>query len=510
MNHRLKLASVALAVIAILLWLLLPHNKARLAAERTRRSLREQGFKIDLSQFDLSMPSGLGTNNEMLMDAADASRNIVALRGLDLMRPISSNTAMVTWSQDNPVAEIDDYFWAGLGKTLRERAYVLDPACQALISAPFRFGITMATNADIAPDAARARFLGSALAARTLVELHERHHAEAWTNLLALTRLVTAWETEPTEISHLIRFRWVLTAERAAWEALQSRDWTEDELADLQREWESPNFFTGLPETAALARASTIEFCSYQRKQPPPPGPTLREFISELVNSPNRAWADATSGWRNARYRNYQSYEDESAWLLYYRDCEVDYRRALTANSWLELRDLPSATNSHPAQANTLTGRDALRIGPVGGPFQRQGRTLLARAAEAEARRRVTETAIAIERFRLANHSYPDSLSKLEPRFLKACPKDFMDGQILRYRRTDDDRFLLYSVGADGFDDHGVLQVETRPYPAFARMDGPDLVWPLPASAAEVQAFARALESQRPERRSPTTSRPRR
>jgi hypothetical protein len=495
-------ARVVVAVLtlsAITVWLLLPSNKARRAAERTRQSLRNEGFKVDLADFDLSTPAGLGSNNGWLMLAADASRNMFSLR---LMRPVSSNSAMVTWSQENPAEGlVDNYFWPELRRTVAERSATLDHACEAVISAPFRFKTVLATNGELAPDVVRARLLASAMAARTILELHDQHHALAWTNLLALTRLVTAWQAEPMEISHSIRFRWVLTAQRVTWEALQSRDWTDDELASLQREWESANFFNGLPETAALARAGTVEYCAFQRRQTPPPGPTLREFVSDLVNSPHRAWSEATSGWRNARYRNCESYEDEMAWLRYFRDCELDYRRALSAKSWLELQALPSATNSHPAGAsNFVLGIEAARVGPGGAGFQRQGTTLLARAAEAEARRRLIVTATALEPFHLANHCYPDSLARLVPNFLKTPPKDYVDGQPLRYRRTNDDRFLLYSIGLDGIDDNGQLLASGNSSTVgggFGRFEGPDLVWPIAASSADVRAYAQAAQNKR-------------
>jgi hypothetical protein len=502
-NQRAKIVVVVLVLTGVTVWLLFPNNKARRAAERTRYTLRQQGFKVDLSEFDLSAPAGIGANNDLLMLAGDASRIMFSVRRVDFMRPVNSNSAMVTWNQENRDTDLtNDYFWSDLRNSLAERGALLDRASEAVLSGPFRFRTLLASNRDIAPDVFRARLLGSAIAARTILELHDQHHSAAWTNLLALTRLATAWDTEPMEISHFIRFRWVTLAQRVTWEALQAKDWTDSELAALQREWESPNFFVGLPETAALARASTIALCDYQRRNPPP-GPTLREFISALINSPHRAWDATTSGWRNARYRNYESYEDETAWLLYFRDCELDYRRALSANSWSELRALSSASNSRPAQAsNSVLGAEALRnIGPGAyGGYQRQGLTLLARAAEAEARRRLLVTAIAIERFRLANHSYPDSLSNLVPDFLESPAKDFMDGELLRYRRTDDDRFLLYSVGTDGRDDHGQLLTQGSPSPigaSFGRPEGPDIVWPLPATPAEVQAFAQAAESRR-------------
>ena len=495
-----RVVIVVAVLTAVSVWLLQPNNKAQRAAERTRESLRKEGFKLDLADFDISTPSGLAANNELLMLAADASRNMFTFRRLDLMRPVGSNSAMVTWSQENPTEGlIDKYFWPELRKIVGERSAILDRACEAVISGPFQFRTTLATNGELAPDVVRARLLGSAMAARTILELHEQSHSAAWTNLFALTRLVTAWQTEPMDVSHSIRFRWVLTAQRVTWEALQAKDWTDDELAMLQHEWESPNFFNGLPETAALARASTIEYCSFQRSQPPPPGPTLREYVSDLFNSPHRTWSDAISGWRNARYRNHESYDDERAWLLFFRECELDFRRALSAHSWLELRDLQSATNSRPEGAsNFVLGTESSRGGPGSAGFQRQGPTLLARAAEAEARRRLLVTAIAIERFHLAHGCYPDSLSKLVPKFLKSQLTDYMDGEPLRYRRSEDDRFLLYSVGLDGYDDQGQLPAmgSTSAGSNFGR-EAPDLVWPMPASPAEVQAYAEAAESRR-------------
>ena len=499
-----RVVIVVLLLTAIVVWLLWPNNAARRASERTHRALRQEGFKLELTEFDLPAPAGLGTNNEILTLASDVARNSFSIRRLDLMRPVNSNSAMVIWTQETAVnQQMSESYWPELRQALSERTDVLERACASVLSGPFRFRTTLTTNGDVASDIFRARLIASAVAARTILELHDQHLPAAWTNLLALTRLVTAWQAEPMEISHFTRSRWVTTAQRVTWEALQGKGWTDSQLATLQREWESADFFSGLPETAALSRASTIAFCDAQRQRPPPPGPTLRQFIFDFINSPGRVRDAATAGWRSARYRNYESYEDETAWLLYFRDCEIDYRRALTANSWSELRALPSATNSRPSRAsNSVLGMEAWRnTGPgVYGGYQRQGLTLLARAAESEARRRLLVTAIAIERFHRANHSYPDALSKLAPDYLKSVPKDFMDGEPLRYRRTDDDRFLLYSVGSDGQDDNGQLLAEPNTSAVvggFVRPDGPDLVWPLPASAAEVQAFAQVAESRR-------------
>jgi len=77
----------------------------------------------------------------------------------------------------------------------------------------------------------------------------------------------------------------------------------------------------------------------------------------------------------------------------------------------------------------------------------------LLKAADAETARRITVTAIALERYRRRHGKYPEQLPELTPEFLAKAPIDFMDGKPLRYRRKDDGTFLLYSVGEDGKDD---------------------------------------------------------
>jgi hypothetical protein len=62
----------------------------------------------------------------------------------------------------------------------------------------------------------------------------------------------------------------------------------------------------------------------------------------------------------------------------------------------------------------------------------------------------------ALERYRLAHGGYPETLATLMPRFIEKLPPDIIGGQPLHYRRTDDGKFLLYSVGWNETDDGGV------------------------------------------------------
>jgi hypothetical protein len=63
--------------------------------------------------------------------------------------------------------------------------------------------------------------------------------------------------------------------------------------------------------------------------------------------------------------------------------------------------------------------------------------------------------ACALERYRIANGSYPDSLDALAPQFIEKLPHDIINGGPLKYRKTDNS-FVLYSIGWNEKDDGGI------------------------------------------------------
>jgi len=87
--------------------------------------------------------------------------------------------------------------------------------------------------------------------------------------------------------------------------------------------------------------------------------------------------------------------------------------------------------------------------------------------------------ACALERFRLACGQFPESLDALVPKFSRQLPHDVVTGQPLKYRRTADGQYLLYSVGWNQTDDGGVLGL-TQSGQGIEQKTG-DWVWRLPA-----------------------------
>lgn len=495
-------------------FLFFSHDPAQTALEETRRALRQQGFKIDLAEFDLSASTELRARATALTNAdlartafrgADAARRARVLNeSLDLMPTVGSNAAIVVWKQEKlpprlnlspwpEPSEVVKDLWPELREIFNEDRAALDTACAAAMSGPTRFDLAASRGvAMLLPHLAVLRNLTQTLGTRSALELHDGDKAAAWTNLLASSRLVTAWETEPTEISHMVRFACATLVYNATWQALQSDGWADDRLARLQHEWESADFFRGLPEAEAFARAGAAAVCQRDRQEP-----LGRSYALEtLFRSPRNAWYGFTEHWYRIRYRHHGSYDDERALLLYYRDHELQVRRAVQAPTWSEMRLLPGVTNTVPFQSKYRSRVQALlnlrQMTLAWRLYATGGRGLLDRAAEAEARRRLVISAIALKRYRGRHGGYPKALQELVPELLQSSPVDFMDGKPLRYRLTADGHFVLYSVGLDCVDDGGMLPRRGRgnSYGPIG-YDAPqarDLVWPRPASAAEIQA----------------------
>jgi hypothetical protein len=101
-----------------------------------------------------------------------------------------------------------------------------------------------------------------------------------------------------------------------------------------------------------------------------------------------------------------------------------------------------------------------------------------------EAQRRLTVTAIALERHKLRTGEYPPGLGALVPEFLVGVPLDPMNSKPLGYRRNMDGTFTLYSVGEDGRDDGGDA-TSGNATNKFDLWSGRDAVWPVAAGAED-------------------------
>ncbi|MDR3459925.1 MAG: hypothetical protein P4N60_21055 [Verrucomicrobiae bacterium] len=479
-----------------------PDTGAQRAVAATRQSLREQGFKTDLADFDFSTSPELQAREAVLKNTEYGTSQEPFQDHPNLLEPIGKDSAVIVWKQDavkktsaSRLDDSDSYSWSEFRGAISGNQAQLDAAYAAILAGPIRFNLDARGGNDIRlPHLAGMKKLAQTAGDETVLELHDGNRAAAWTNLLAETRLVTAWQVEPVEIVHLVRYACAGLAYNATWQALQGEGWTDDQLARLQTEWEGVDFFKDLPETVAFKRAGLVAMCQRTRDELPGGETTVGEFLQQAAHYPISTLSELKSYWDQGGYRRHGSYEDEKNLLLFYRDREVELRTTVQAPTWLQMRELPGVTNTAVFQSPYKSRLQIqMNLRQIAMQVQRRDVGLLARAAEAEARRRILITAIALERYHGKHGAYPPTLAELAPEFLKAAPVDFMDGRPLRYRVTGDGHFFLYSVGLDGVDNGGMMQTRQQRMQALreSRATGvapeADIVWPRPPGSATLQ-----------------------
>jgi len=86
----------------------------------------------------------------------------------------------------------------------------------------------------------------------------------------------------------------------------------------------------------------------------------------------------------------------------------------------------------------------------------------------------LARVACALERYRLAQGGYPESLEVLAPQYIDKLPHDIINGQPLNYRRTDGGNYIVYSVGWNEKDDGGVVVLNKN---GVVDRDQGDWVW---------------------------------
>ncbi len=495
---RLRLVGVLLLGLILSVCLFWRGDGPSAALERTRLALRRAGFKLDLAESDLRQSPEAAAREAALEKAGQAGYLFLA-EALDFLPPVGTNSALVLANQPEVRLEPDTNtsasgfggipglrpptllaegctnIWSALRRDLNQTA--LEQACAAALSS--EGGIRVGEWACRLPDP---------LAARVLLALHEHDDPKVWTNLLALTRLMTRWLPQRS-LMNLLYWRDVnlVRAYGATWQAVQARVLSEPQLAALQREWETADYRSGLPEIAGLARAE-IE----QRFRSPATW-KLPPFPARLLGPPRQTWQQLSDRMQALHYRSVGRFRDQEALLRLFCACEEDFQRIQASSSWREVTAIrrfyqPAAGFTNLLVALTNQNWRSRKLREVSTKYAFAFEPKLPsrwfwRMADCETMRRLLVAALALERYRLRHGSYPESTAALAPDLLPNWPNDFMDGQPLRYRREEDGRFLLYSTGLDCRDDGGLNRAPGRPwYPPL------DDLWPRPASPAEVAA----------------------
>src|ERR1017187_8389144 len=146
LRWKITIGIVGAGAICAAVWLR-PDNTAKNALEETRRALRQQGFKIDLAEFDLSASASFQERTAALLAAHRNPVRVSPYSGEipNLMNQVGENSALVVWDKDLKDSYLQDPYGHDVGPFLRNslnsNQAVLDAACEAALSGPIRFNL---------------------------------------------------------------------------------------------------------------------------------------------------------------------------------------------------------------------------------------------------------------------------------------------------------------------------------------------------------------------------------
>jgi hypothetical protein len=300
---------------------------------------------------------------------------------------------------------------------------------------------------------------------RAVARLHEGQVAAAFADVELALRLADSPREEPWLLSHIVLRHPMLTdALQPVWEGLARHQWTEPQLAALQRRLGGLDLLA--EQSVALRGETAISMDLLRQFRQLATGRVnrLHPFRGEPPNAAERFWVFVVRrfyplGWL---------YEDEVL------TCRI-----------LRPFDTVAGSDERPQESYLSTIMDPFFV------------TFLVPKLEMDRERTVHDfprlqtlvnqavVGCALERYRLAHGEFPENLELLAPRFLSGVPRDVASGQPFRYRRTGDGRFVLYAIGSDGVDDGGrPAKVEFDWQGSLGGRSGPgDWVWSYPAPA---------------------------
>jgi hypothetical protein len=502
MKVRRILISIALLLAAIILISVIRHYQLRDATNAYISKLKAQGEPMDLAQV---LPPHLPPEE----NSAEALRKSAALIKADhsrlatnyyyLMKMVAPGRAMVGFQQ-REARDLDvTNSWGEVTAALAENK-ALFPLLWSVIEKPrLDFDVNYGNGIDgleftnlYLSDSKRA---AQHLQVAALNDLHRGEGSFAVTNTRAMLAIVNGMADERLMISELVRIAIAHMAMAATWEILQSTNVSDEQLAALQKDWSSLEFFRAQENALNMERASGRITLKKWRASNSELAHSL--FIGEQLLGVEPAKLTAVDRFRLksrfVRWRYWWSYTDELRQLKGFQVLLAAPRATSTNDALLPLReDLMSdvldlgipPSNDFPWLSDPMKTDMhfvlSSSIVSLSGVFKR--------AVAAETAKRLTISAIALKRYHVKHIAYPPSLTAFVPESLPGVPRDPIDGQPLRYRLNPDGTFLLYSIGDDGKDDGGD-PTSAKASDSVQWQRGRDWVWPQPATAEEIQKF---------------------
>jgi len=323
-------------------------------------------------------------------------------------------------------------------------------------SVPLNYEDGFSSASSLLPVLAELKRCTQVLQLRAVAELADGQNAKALDDVKLLLYLNNSLRNSPFLISHLVRIAIVALELQPIWEGLAEHKWSDAQLAELDSELGKIDFLADYGFIMRGERAFAIKSFENQRR--------TREIISRQENG-NLITNGLIFMPSAYFYQNELAFAQlDQQWVLPLVDTNS---RVISPAALQRVNDAVHAETKHYSPYRV----QALMLFPAISSTVRK-------LAAIEMSIDLARVACSLERYRLAHGEYPETLDALAPQFIAQIPHDIINGQPLHYRRTDDGKFLLYSVGWDEKDDGG--RVTLTKGGSVDRNIG-DWVWQYPA-----------------------------
>lgn len=293
--------------------------------------------------------------------------------------------------------------------------------------------------AILLPHLAALKHICQILQLRATAELAVGKRAEAVSDINLMFRVAVASRDEPILISQLVRLPMLYMALEPIADGFGQ--WSEPQLKTFQEQLQRLDYCADMKRSLDAERVlfggGIIEFLRRE--------PDKFEVLSREGKFPGAVWSAVPNGWFDFEKVNYSRFFDE----LVMPSIDVANRRIT-----------PSACKEAEGRIMGVLGKSQARL-----LFQHRAfcsllvpgtLTLARKTAFGQTAADTAGIACAVERFKLAKGKLPESLEELVPQFMEKLPHDIITGQSLKYERTGDGRYAVYSVGWNEKDDGGV------------------------------------------------------
>ena len=319
-----------------------------------------------------------------------------------------------------------------LALTLRKDA--LDQLQEGSNRRHARFPIDYEANfAALLPHLAPIKGTTQTLRLKALAHLEAGKADLAFQDTMLGFYLREAIKSEPLLICHLVRIAINTIMIHPVWEGIADGKWNEKQLVEFQQLFEGDNWFADYKQSILGERAFSIAALDMIRRG------DWEIYNGIFGGSPDTGLTSVLipSGWV---YQNMLSI------------CLWEDRFLLNGVDEKKMRLDMKLVNSFESD-----------FGKIGfSPYNIFVKMVLPalskaglKAAHAQTASDRAAIACAIERYRLATGSLPKTLEQLVPAHMASLPHDVINGDPLKYKPEGNDRYLLYSVGANQTDDGG-------------------------------------------------------